>query len=395
MAEVGRVKMVHKTYEEINDRIARGEAVVLTAEDVARMGEELSPAEIARKVDVVTTATFGAMCSSGCFINFGHPEPGIRMESITLNEVPVFGGLAAVDAYIGATEVSPNNPRYGGAHLIEALVKGDRLVLEARGKGTDCYPRRTVRAEISKETVNEVTMVNPRNAYQNYPAATNSSSRILYTYMGMLLPKFGNVTYSTSGELSPLLNDPELRTIGVGTRVFLAGAQGFVTWNGTQFNTEKPRNEWGLPLGNARTLMLTGDVKKMDPAFLKAAYFERYGVTLFVGVGIPIPVLDEDLARRVSISNRQIETTICDYALDGHPGIARASYAELRSGALTLHGRRVRTAPLSSLAKAREIAELLKVQVASGSFPLAPPAQALPAHAVVRGLQPSGSGGLE
>lgn len=381
--------MMHKTYEEINDRIARGEAVILTAEEVARMGEELSPAEIVRKVDVVTTATFGAMCSSGCFINFGHPEPGIRMESITLNEVPVFAGLAAVDAYIGATEVSPSNPRYGGAHLIEALVRGEHLVLEAHGKGTDCYPRRTIRAEISKDTVNEIIMVNPRNVYQNYPAATNSSSRILYSYMGTLLPKFGNVTYSTSGELSPLLNDPELRTIGVGTRVLLAGAHGCVTWHGTQFNTEKPQNEWMVPISNARTLMLTADVKKMDPVFIKAAYFERYGVTLFIGVGIPIPVLDEDLARRVSISNRHIETTLCDYALDGHPGIARVNYAELRSGSITLHGKRVRTAPLSSLAKAREIASLLKSQVASGGFPLAPPSQALPAHAAVRGLVPS------
>lgn len=383
--------MVKKTCEEINEKIARGEAVVLTAEEVARMGEELSPEDIAKKVDVVTTATFGAMCSSGCFINFGHPEPGLRMESITLNDVPVFGGLAAVDAYIGATEVSPANPRYGGAHLIEALVNGERLVLEARGKGTDCYPRRSARAEISKDTVNEIIMVNPRNAYQNYPAAANSSGTIMYTYMGTLLPKFGNVTYSTSGELSPLLKDPELRTIGIGTRVFLAGAQGFVNWNGTQFNTEKPKNEFGLPLSNARTLMLTADLKKMDRAFIKAAYFERYGVSLFLGVGIPIPILDEDIARRVSISNSQIETTVCDYAQDGHPAITKVSYAELRAGSIMLNGKKVRTAPLSSLAKAREIAQLIKAQVVSGSFPIAMPVQPLPEHASVRGLQLTGA----
>jgi len=233
-------------------------------------------------------------------------------------------------------------------------------------------------------------MVNPRNAYQNYPAATNSSNRIMYTYMGTLLPRFGNITYSTSGELSPLLKDPELRTIGIGTRVFLAGAQGFVSWNGTQFNTEKPRNEFGLPVSNARTLMLTANVKKMDPAFIKAAYFERYGVSLFLGVGIPIPVLDEDIARSVSVSNQQIQTTICDYAAPGHPGIAKVSYAELRSGYVTLEGKKIRTAPLSSLTKAREIAEILKKQVASGLFPLAPPVQSLPDHAVVRGLRVEG-----
>lgn len=383
--------MVKKSCEEINEKIARGEAVVLTAEEVARMAQELSPAEIASTVDVVTTATFGAMCSSGCFINFGHPEPGLRMESITLNGVPVFGGVAAVDAYIGATETAPDNPEYGGGHLIEALVRGETLELEAHGKGTDCYPRKHIRTSISKDTVNEIIMVNPRNAYQNYPAATNSSGVAMYTYMGTLLPRFGNVTYSTSGELSPLLNDPDLRTIGIGTRVFLAGAQGFVSWNGTQFNTEKPKNEFGLPLSNARTLMLTADLKTMNPAYIKAAYFERYGVSLFVGVGIPIPVLDEDMARRVSISNRNIETTICDYALPGHPGIARVSYAELRSGWVELNGRRVRTAPLSSLAKAREIAQALKEAVVSGSFPIAEPVQPLPEHASVRGLPLTGA----
>jgi uncharacterized protein (DUF39 family) len=312
------------------------------------------------------------------------------MESVSLNGVPIFGGLAAVDAYIGTTEVSPSNPCYGGGHLIEALVRGERLVLEAHGKGTDCYPRRSARTIIDKDNVNEIIMVNPRNAYQNYPAATNSSNRTMYTYMGTLLPRFGNITYSTSGELSPLLNDPELKTIGIGTRVFLAGAQGFVSWNGTQFNTEKPRNEFGLPVSNARTLMLTANVKKMDPAFIRAAYFERYGVSLFLGVGIPIPVLDEDIARSVSVSNQQIQTTICDYAAPGHPGIAKVSYAELRSGYVTLEGKKIRTAPLSSLTKAREIAEILKKQVASGLFPLAPPVQSLPDHAVVRGLRVEG-----
>lgn len=375
-----------KTYEEINEKIAKGEAVVVTAEEVARMGEELTPAEIAKRVDVVTTATFGAMCSSGCFINFGHPEPSLRMESLTLNDVPLFGGLAAVDAYIGATEVSPMNPKYGGAHLIEALVKGESLTLEARGKGTDCYPRKSARTQISKDTVNEIIMVNPRNGYQNYPAATNSSSATMYTYMGTLLPRHGNITYSTSGELSPLLNDPELRTIGIGTRVFLAGAQGFVNWNGTQYNTEKPKNDFGLPIGNARTLMLTADLKKMTPEYIKAAYFERYGVSIFLGMGIPIPVLDDQIARNVSISNSRIETTICDYALDGHMAIARASYAELRSGSIMLNGRKVRTAPLSSLAKARKIAQLLRDQVLSGAFPIAMPVQQLPERASVRGL---------
>jgi L-aspartate semialdehyde sulfurtransferase len=379
-----------KSYEEINARIARGEAVVLTAEEVSRMAAESSPAEIAKKVDVVTTATFGAMCSSGCFINFGHTSPPIRMESISLNGVSAFAGVAAVDAYIGATETSPDDPSYGGAHVIEALVRGDEVHLAARGKGTDCYPKKSIETWIRKDRVNEITMVNPRNAYQNYPAASNSTERMLYTYMGSLLPRFGNVNYSTSGELSPLLNDPYLRTIGIGTRVFLGGAQGFVSWRGTQFNTEKPRSDRGIPESNAATLMLTADVKEMSTDFLRAAYFEKYGVTIYLGIGIPVPVLDEDMAAAVSIRNRDIPALVCDYGVDGHPAIARTNYEVLRSGSIELEGRKVKTAPLSSLARARAIAALLKLRVASGAFPLGPPVQALPARSSVGGLAERG-----
>jgi uncharacterized protein (DUF39 family) len=182
------------------------------------------------------------------------------------------------------------------------------------------------------------------------------------------------------------LNDPFLRTIGVGTRVFLAGAQGFVSWRGTQFNTTKPRGENGVPESNAATLMLTGDVKDMSSDYLRAAYFEKYGVSLYLGIGIPIPILDEDMARHVSVRNRDIPVLVCDYGVEGHPAIVRTNYEVLRSGRVEVEGRSVRTASLASLRKAREIALLLKGQVASGAFPLAPPVQSLPANSSVSSL---------
>jgi uncharacterized protein (DUF39 family) len=379
-----------RTWEEVDQKLKDGKAVVLTAEEVARMAEESGPDDVLKKVDVVTTGTFGAMCSSGVFINFGHPEPPIRMERIELDGVPLFGGVAAVDAYIGATETSRDDPSYGGAHLIEALVRGESLRLRAWGKGTDCYPRREIDTWISKETVNEITMLNPRNAYQNYPAATNLSERHLYTYMGNLLPHGKNCNYSTSGELSPLLNDPDLRTIGVGSPVFLCGAVGAVAWNGTQFNTRRERTPEGLPLLNARTLMLVGDLKAMQSEYLRAAYFERYGVSIYLGVGIPIPVLDLDMARRVSVSNAAIQATVCDYSAPGHPALTRVSYRELRSGWIELDGRKVKTASLSSLAKARSIAQELKQRLLAGKFPLRPPTLELPRDSGVKPLREGG-----
>lgn len=376
-----------KSWEEINAKIAAGSAVVVTAEEAAEMSAELKPSEIASKVDVVTTGTFGAMCSSGMFINFGHPEPPIRMERITLDGVNVYAGVAAVDAYIGATETHPDDPKFGGSHVMEKLIAGEEVLLKASGKGTDCYPRREIETYISKDRVNEMILTDPRNAYQNYPAATNTTAKTLHTYMGTLLPGMLNVNYSTSGCLSPLLNDPYLRTIGVGSPVFLGGSVGSVGWNGTQFNTEKPRGDRGIPLSNAATLMLIGNAKEMSTDYFRAAYYERYGTTLYLGVGFAIPVLDEDMAYRVSVRNDEIETTICDYGAEGHPAIGRTTYADLMSGSVELRGKRVRTAPLSSLRKAREIAAELRRRVASGTFPVTPPARALPQRQSVRGLE--------
>ena len=375
-----------KSWEEINKKIADGKAVVITAEEAALMSEEKSPSEIAKSVDVVTTGTFGAMCSSGLFINFGHPEPPIRMEKITLDDVPVFGGIAAVDAYIGATEAHPDHPNIGGAHIIEKLVSGEDVFLKAHGKGTDCYPRKDIESWIHKDEVNEMILLNPRNAYQNYPAATNSTNKALYTYMGTLLPSFLNINYSTSGCLSPLMNDPYFRTIGIGSPVFFGGTTGRVAWNGTQFNTEKPRNKSGIPLSNAGTLMLIGNAKEMSTEWLRAAYFQKYGITLYIGVGFAIPVLDEDMARHVSVQNKDIETTICDYGADGHPGLGTITYGELMSGAVTFKGKKVKTAPLSSYRKARLLAEELKAKVIRGDFPLTAPVQSFPEHSSVKGL---------
>jgi len=352
--------------------------VVLTAEEVSEMGKTHSAREIARKVDVVTTGTFSPMCSSGVFINVGHADPPIRIEKATLNGVPVFTGLAAVDLYIGATENHPENPAYGGAHVIEELIKGIDVELIAHAKGTDCYPRKDIHTTINRSNINEMIMFNPRNAYQNYPVAVNSSKKIMYTYMGSLLPKLGNANYCTSGELSPLLNDPRLRTIGVGTRIFLGGTTGYISWHGTQFLTDTGTNEHGVPVSNAATLAVIGNAKAMSSDFIKAAYFEKYGVSIFIGIGIPIPVLDEEMASRVMIRNDQITACIEDYGDPDKPVIGRITYAELQTGEISLNQKKIRTASLSSFYKARIIADLLKKEVAEGRFLLSEPVEKFP-----------------
>ncbi|NLN40239.1 MAG: hypothetical protein GX155_11695 [Smithella sp.] len=382
---------VNKSFQEINEKIRRGRAVVVTAEEMIDIVERHGDVEAAHRVDVVTTGTFGAMCSSGAFLNFGHTSPRIRASQVWLNDVLAYGGIAAVDCYLGATEVAQGDPlnsvypgefNYGGGHVIEDLIAGNAVRLRAEGYGTDCYPARKFEKNITIGDLRDAFLFNPRNAYQNYNCAVNLSDKTIYTYMGMLRPRMANASYSTSGQLSPLFNDPYYRTIGVGTRIFLGGAQGFIAWPGTQHNPHVMRSANGVPTEGAGTIAVIGNMKEMSPEWITGASILGYGVSLFVGIGVPIPILDEDMARYTSIKDADIYTQVFDYSMDYPKGnmkpVAQVSYEELRSGAVTIDGKKVITAPLSSYYKANQIANLLKDWIKSGKFLLGEPQQSLP-----------------
>jgi len=377
-----------RTYEQINERIASGDAVVLTAEEAIALASEKGVAKAAQEVDVVTTGTFGAMCSSGAFLNFGHSDPPIKMTKVWLNGVPAYGGLAAVDAYIGATELRDDlRLDYGGAHVIESLIRGEAVHLRATAYGTDCYPRRDIDTNISLSTINQAYLFNPRNMYQNYAVAVNASNEPMFTYMGKLLPRCGNATYSSAGQLSPLLKDPTLRTIGLGTRIFLGGGVGYVSWEGTQFKTDVPQAN-GAPAASARTLAVIGDLKGMSDEFVRALSFHGYGTTLALGIGVPIPILDEDVMRSAVLRDDQIMAPVIDYSVRSRnrKPLAQVSYAQLRSGAIELNGREVRTSSLSSYAKARAVALRLKSMIARGEFELTRPVAPMPEAASMKPL---------
>ncbi|MEW6443554.1 MAG: homocysteine biosynthesis protein [bacterium] len=382
---------VKKTYQEINQKILKGKAVVLTAEEMVRVVEEKGAAQAAREVDVVTTGTFGPMCSSGMFLNFGHSSPKIRAHRAWLNNVPAYTGIAAVDVYLGATELPEEDPLnkvfpgsffYGGGHVIHELVAGKEVQLRATSYGTDCYPRKELVKKISLKTVPQAILFNPRNAYQNYNCAVNLSDRTIYTYMGILKPNAANASYCSAGQLSPLLNDPYFRTIGVGTRIFLGGGEGYVTFFGTQHNPNPNRNEKGVPTSGAGTISVTGDLKQMKPEWLVGASLQGYGATLYVGLGIPIPILDEEMAFFTAVKDQDIVTQIIEYSHDYPFGtgqsLGEVTYAELKSGKILFRGKEVPTAPLSSYPKAVEIAETLKEWIRGKRFFLGEPQWPIP-----------------
>jgi len=381
-----------KTYEEINDKIKKKKAVVVTAEEMIDIVEDRGAAEAAKKVDVVTTGTFGPMCSSGALLNIGHTTPRMKIQKAWLNDVPAYCGVAAIDMYIGATEVPEEDPlnkvfpgkfAYGGGHVIEDLVSGKDIKLIARAYGTDCYPRKEIETLLNIKDLNNATLLNPRNSYQNYNVAVNvHKKRPIYTYMGILLPNIGNANYCSAGQLSPLLNDPHYRTIGIGTRIFLGGGVGYIFYYGTQHHPKAARTEGGVPTGGAGTIAVIGDMKNMSIDFLRGASITGYGTSLAVGVGVPIPVLDEEMARYTAVKDSEILAPVVDYSED-YPGsqgepLGLVSYGQLRSGSIRLNEKEIKTSSLSSYAKAKEIAETLKKWIASGNFSLGKPVETLP-----------------
>ena len=382
-----------KTIKEINEKIKKGQVVVVTAEGVIDLVHKNGLKKTAEEVDVVTTGTFGPMCSSGAYFNIGHSSPRIKIGGGTckLNDVPCYTGLAAVDVYLGATAIPDDDPRnkvypgefkYGGGHVIQDLVAGKDVRLEATAYGTDCYPRKKLETLINIKDINEAVLFNMRNCYQNYSVAVNLSKKPIYTYLGMLKPELGNANYCSAGQLSPLLKDPEYKTIGIGTKIFLGGGTGFIAWHGTQHNPQVPRKDNGIPQSGSGTLAVIGDLKQMKSRYLVGVSMLGYGVTLVVGIGVPIPVLNEQVLMNAAVQDKDIYTQIVDYSADYPqrvPGsLAEVNYEQLKSGKIIVKGKEVPTGNLSSYSKALEICEELKSWIKKGDFVLSEPVAPLP-----------------
>jgi len=382
-----------KTIAEINEKIKEGKAVVVTAEEIIDIVKQQGVNKAAREVDVVTTGTFGPMCSSGAYFNIGHTKPKIKLGGgkAYLNDVPAYTGFAAVDLCIGANALPDDDPRnriypgefnYGGGHVIEELVAGSDIRLVATTYGTDCYPRKKLETWINIKDLNDAVLFNIRNAYQNYNVAVNLSDRIIYTYMGVLKPNLGNANFCSAGQLSPLFNDPYYKTIGIGTKIFLGGGIGFIAWPGTQHNPNVLRSDNGVPRRGAGTLAVIGNLKQMEPRWLVGTSMLGYGCTLTVGIGIPIPILSEEILRYTAVTDEEILAPVVDYS-EAYPQmkpdiLGEVSYAELKSGEIVVQGKEVPTASLSSYSRAVEIANTLKEWILRGKFQLTEPVAPLP-----------------
>jgi L-aspartate semialdehyde sulfurtransferase len=378
-----------KSIDEINEKIERKQAVVWTVDEVKERVGELGVEKIAQMVDAIVAGSFEPMESSGAIINLGHTDPPIKIRYCWLDGVPAYAGFGAVDLYLGATggidntnDISENEERRerGGGHVIEDLIAGKGVSLKAIGQATDCYPRASFDTIITKDTINQFYLYNPRNLYQNFIVGVNGGDRTLYTYLGPLQPRLGNAVYSNVGAISPLLNDPDLQSIGIGSRIFLGGGIGYVAWEGTQHFPLQKRQENRTPMGPGATVALIGDAKQMSAKWVRGCYFKNYGPSLMLGVGVALPVVNADVVARCAVSDRDIVAPIVDFSIPRRvrPTFGLVSYEQLKSGKIKIEGRTVRVAPLASIYLSRQVALELKQWIESGEFTITAPVASLP-----------------
>ena len=384
---------VIRTIAEINDKISHNRAVVWTVEELKARVAAVGITQVAKEVDVITTGTFEPMESSGAIINLGHTDPPIKIRRCWLDSVPAYSGFGAVDLYLGATQatespdgeeirVSEMKPQAlrGGGHVISELIAGKPIHVRAIGQVTDCYPRASFETTITRDTINQFYLFNPRNIYQNFIVGVNGGEHPLFTYLGPLQPHLGNAVYSNPGAISPLLNDPELQLIGIGTRIFLGGGIGYVAWEGTQHFPLQKRLPNRTPIGPAATLALIGDAKQMDARWVRGCYFKSYGPSLMLGVGVPLPVLNEEVVVSCAVQDQDLVAPIMDFSIPrrARPTFGLVSYAQLKSGRITVDGKPVRVAPLASLFLSRQVANELKQWIEAGTFTLTEPVAPIP-----------------
>ena len=383
-----------RTIAQINDKILQGKAVVWTVEELKLKVQEIGVSQVFQEVDVICTGTFEPMESSGAIINIGHTDPPIKIRQCWLDGIPAYAGFGAVDLYLGATAMTDyginenvdrisdlkSDRERGGGHVIEDLIAGKSVHLKAIGQQTDCYPRDSFENTLTKNTINQFYLFNPRNLYQNFIVGVNGGDRPLFTYLGCLQPELGNAVYSNPGAISPLMNDPDLELIGIGTKIFFGGGVGYIAWEGTQHFPLQKRLPNRTPIGPAATVALIGDAKQMNSRWVRGCYLQNYGPSLMIGVAVPLPVLSEEVILHCAVRDRDIVAPVVDFSIPRRvrPTFGLVTYQQLKSGQIKLEGKSVRVAPIASIALSRKVAVELKELIRAGKFTLTEPVAPLP-----------------
>lgn len=292
------IQMTIRTFSEIKRKLSAGEAIVMTAQEIKECTEKE-----AAEVDVVTTGTRGVM--SGTYGVFSIPIKSSRFskaKSLFLNGICAHSGpcpnenLNLIEAVVFGTASAGN---YGAGMLFRDMLENKPIHVEAVAKdGTQ------ISEDVFFEDMPYAKLMSTRNAFRNYSAMTNPHDHPITTIFHALEfpPNYKELTFSGCGSINPVQNDPSLRTIGIGTKVLVNGAEGFVTGAGTRSTPQSPN------------LTAVADMKEMNPDYM-GGFMTSEGPECIVSWAVPIPILDETLLKNVRIQDEQIQLPLSDVSI--------------------------------------------------------------------------------
>ena len=310
-----------RSYSEIVERVERKEAVVMTAEEVSRLVQAGKASRLS-EVDVVTTATRAVMSGTYAVLSFPVASPGsfLRGRKAWINGIEVQVGpcpnenLGILDLMVLGTAHSRSRPNYGGGHLFRNLVEGKKALVEVE---TDCG--RYIRTEVGLEEMPFARLFGSRHAFKNYSAFVNAGSEPVATIFHRLAfaPQCAEATFTGCGLINPLKNDPLLESIGIGSRILLNGAEGYVIGTGTRSSREKPN------------LSGFADMHKMNPE-LMGGFVTSAGPECICSWAMAIPVVSQKILAEIARPDEDIPLPVSD--VSSRSAIGVADYGDVWTG---------------------------------------------------------------
>lgn len=293
------MQMVPRTIDEINEKLKKQKAVVVTADEFKRMVRSDKKLD---HVDVVTTATIGIMSGTAALLSIPFAERGQfeRVNKVWLNGVPAYPGpcpnerLGIADVIVYGTGYANN--KYGGGHLFRELVEGEEITLKAETDKGDF-----IETSFTLDQLEFARVIGTRTTFKNYMAFTNSGQDAIKTIFSVT-PLKGNLQEATvcgCGEINPLQNNVKLETIGVGTRILVNGTQGYVLGSGTRSSQDRPN------------ISIVADMKGMKPEYM-GGFNTSVGPECITSVAIPIPILNDSILEQLKVLDEHIALPIAE-----------------------------------------------------------------------------------
>jgi putative methanogenesis marker 16 metalloprotein len=292
-----------RSLSEILGRIEKGEAVVMTSQQVCDL-VGLGDAPRLKEVDVVTAATRAVMSGTYAILSFpvASPRAFFRAKRVWINGVEASVGpcpnenLGMVDVMVFGTAHSRDRSDYGGGHLFRDLAERKQVEVVVETDG-GCK----LETQLGLDEMPYARLFGTRQAFMNYSAFVNPTSQPVSTIFHArgFDTRCSGATFSGCGQINPLKNDPLLETIGVGTRVLYNGAEGFVAGTGTRSSADRPN------------LAGFADLHEMNPE-LMGGFVTSAGPECICSWAIPIPITSREILQEIARLDRELDLPIMD-----------------------------------------------------------------------------------